>query len=152
MNRKKLAELQDGVIVDDDVKAADGSIVVTRGTVLSTAVRRKLSKANIVTIAVTEESAALADLIAEVDEERPLEKRTSTRTRFIPRDLSGKATTSRRKSTTRVGKKKPRSKTTVTQQRLLRIATMFTEYRDDELMRELCRLAIKSAKEGWVGG
>lgn len=152
MNRKRLAELQDGVIVDDDVKAADGSIVVTRGTVLSTAVRRKLSKANIVTIAVTEESAALADLIAEVDEERPLEKRTSTRTRFIPRDLNSKATTSRRKSTTRVGKKKPASKTTVTQQRLLRIAAMFTEYRDDELMRELCRLAIKSAKEGWVGG
>jgi hypothetical protein len=153
MNRKRLTELQDGVIVKDDVKAVDGSIVVASGTVLSAAVRRKLRKANIVTIAVTEESAGLADLIAEVDEERPPERRISSRTRFMPRDLDGTATTSRRKTTSRgTEKKKAASETTLTQQRLLRVAVMFSEYRDDELMRELCRLAIKSAKEGWVGG
>ena len=31
---------------------------------------------------------------------------------------------------------------------LLRIAHMFAPYRDNDLMRELCRLAIKCAQEG----
>ena len=37
-----------------------------------------------------------------------------------------------------------------TQERLLRIAHMFSEHREDELMRELCRLAIKCAQERWT--
>ena len=31
---------------------------------------------------------------------------------------------------------------------LLRIAHMFSPYRDNDLMRDLCRLAIKCAQEG----
>ncbi len=33
------------------------------------------------------------------------------------------------------------------QDSLIRIAHMFAEFRDDPLMRELCRLAIKSVQE-----
>ena len=36
------------------------------------------------------------------------------------------------------------------QERFLRIARMFEEYREDEIMRELCRLAIKCAQERWI--
>ncbi len=154
MNRKRLTELQDGVIVDDDVRSADGSILVARGTVLTASVRKKLRKANIVTIAVTVESAGLADLIAEVDGERSPGKRSASRTtRYAPRDLDGRPSLSGRKESRSEEKtKKPASQTTLTQQRLLRVAVMFSDYKEDELMRELCRLAIRSAKEGWVGG
>lgn len=38
------------------------------------------------------------------------------------------------------------------QRNLMRIAHMFGEYRDDRLMREMCRLAIKFAQEGLIGG
>ena len=37
------------------------------------------------------------------------------------------------------------------QGRLVLLAQMFGEYRSDNLMRELCRLAIKCAREGLVG-
>ena len=37
--------------------------------------------------------------------------------------------------------------TVVVQENLLRLAKMFQPYRDDELMRELCRLAIKCVQE-----
>ncbi len=37
-----------------------------------------------------------------------------------------------------------------TQERLIRIAHMFGEHREDRLMRELCRLAIKCAQERWT--
>ncbi len=33
------------------------------------------------------------------------------------------------------------------QDSLLRIAHMFSQFRDDPIMRELCRLAIKTAQE-----
>lgn len=33
----------------------------------------------------------------------------------------------------------------------LRIAHMFSPYREDPIMRELCRLAVKSVREGWIG-
>jgi hypothetical protein len=36
------------------------------------------------------------------------------------------------------------------QRELLVIAHMFVEYRDDPIMRELCRLAVKCAQEGLI--
>ncbi len=33
---------------------------------------------------------------------------------------------------------------------LMRIAHMFVGYRDDPVMRELCRLAVKCAQEQWI--
>lgn len=33
---------------------------------------------------------------------------------------------------------------------LRRVARMFLPYRDDALMRELCRLAVRSVQEGWT--
>lgn len=36
--------------------------------------------------------------------------------------------------------------------RLLRLAHMFDPHRDNPLMRELCRLAIKCAREGLTHG
>lgn len=38
------------------------------------------------------------------------------------------------------------------EQELLRVAEMFSPHREDPLMRELCRLAVKCAQEGWIGG
>ena len=37
--------------------------------------------------------------------------------------------------------------TVVVQARLMKLARMFNEYREDPMMRELCRLAIKCAQE-----
>ncbi len=33
---------------------------------------------------------------------------------------------------------------------LMRLARMFVAYRDDPVMRELCRLAVKCAQEQWI--
>ncbi|MCD8350999.1 MAG: hypothetical protein LUC93_10360 [Planctomycetaceae bacterium] len=44
------------------------------------------------------------------------------------------------------------SYTPQTQKDLRRIAHMFSTHRDDPLMREICRLAIKCAQEGWIRG
>lgn len=35
---------------------------------------------------------------------------------------------------------------------LLRVANMFIPHRNDPVMRELCRLAVKCVREGWIGG
>ncbi len=37
-----------------------------------------------------------------------------------------------------------------TQDELMRLARMFVAYRDDPIMRELCRLAVKCAQEQWI--
>lgn len=37
-----------------------------------------------------------------------------------------------------------------TEEDLRRIARMFLPYRDDPLMRELCRLAVRAIQEGWI--
>lgn len=34
--------------------------------------------------------------------------------------------------------------------KLLRIAQMFAPYREDPLMRDLCRLAVTCAREEWI--
>lgn len=44
-------------------------------------------------------------------------------------------------------KGKGNSDSVIIQGHLVKIAHMFNDYRDDPLMRELCRLAIKCAKE-----
>jgi hypothetical protein len=36
------------------------------------------------------------------------------------------------------------------EERLLRVARMFSQHRDSDLMRELCLLAVKCAREGLV--
>lgn len=41
----------------------------------------------------------------------------------------------------------PAKSDTQVQRELLVIARMFVEYRDDPIMRELCRLAVKCAQE-----
>jgi flagellar biosynthesis regulator FlbT len=38
------------------------------------------------------------------------------------------------------------------QRNLRRIAHMFAGFRDDEIMRELCRLAVKGARERLISG
>ena len=45
----------------------------------------------------------------------------------------------------RIGSKKP--DTVVMHERLAVLAHMFAQYRDDKIMRELCRLAIVCAQE-----
>lgn len=40
----------------------------------------------------------------------------------------------------------------VAKARLMKLAGMFGEHKNDQLMRELLRLAIKCAQEGWIGG
>lgn len=44
------------------------------------------------------------------------------------------------------------SHTPQTQKDLRRIAHMFSAYRDDPVMREICRFAIKCAQERWIRG
>ncbi len=114
----------DGMVLQKDA-AIDGKTVLPAGTVLEKDTIRRLTAAGIHQVVVTEESYGLASMFAE-----PLPPKTSA----IPK----------RKMTQR----KPVSEDSIViQANLMRLAHMFEPYRDDALMRELLRLAIRSAQE-----
>ncbi len=114
----------DGMVLQKDA-VIDGKTVLPAGTVLEKHTIRQLAAAGIHQVAVTDESYGLASMFAE-----PSPPKTSV----IPKR--------------RVTQQKPVSADSMAiQANLLRLAHMFEPYREDALMRELLRLAIRSAQE-----
>lgn len=125
MPRMALDSLKDGMVLSRDVARRDGTVLVPAGAVLNRGHRALLAAQGVPAVEVTPESAGLAELLFG-DEAQP--------------DKPAKPA---------AGYAGPAAD--VVQTRLVRLARMFAEYKSDPLMREVCRLAIKCAKEGLIG-
>ncbi len=121
-----IKSLIDGTVLAKDAWTPEVGVVVPAGTVVSRDVVKRLAAAGIMKAEVTEESHGLASM--------------------LPDGAAKPAATG--ESDVTESKRKPfAADTTQVQANLIRVARMFHEFRDDPLMRELCRLAIKCAQE-----
>lgn len=116
-----VSQLGDGMVLAQDVFDAGGALLFGAGIVITEKHRVLLAMRKIAKVRVTEESYALSELA------NPAPAGGG--------DGSGHAVA---------------PDTAIIQNRLLRLAYMFNEHKNDPLMRELCRLAIKCTQEGIV--
>lgn len=143
MIKLPLDELKDGMVLAADVLDPERKVLASEGDVVDGRVRARLERAGVRKAAVTDESAGLAELIHETERER---ERAGIATRSITKKRTQGAAP--RKTGKKTGATP--SDSVLLQERLVRVARMFNDHRDDPLMRELCRLSIKYAKEGLV--
>lgn len=117
MREISLGDVQDGMILARDAVDPFGNQVLPVGTVINAQVRSRLKMGRVAKVFVS-------------DSRRP------TGVGIAPGGLAGESEDDPSKSDS-----------VIVQESLLRLARMFNEHRENPLMRELCRLAIKSAQE-----
>lgn len=123
-----------GMVVAADVVDREGNKLMDAGAVIEAKTAARLASRGVTRVRVTDESYGLSAMVAAVEEDGRVEGgtgRIEKQSAIEPEEVS------------RLSK----PDTSIVQERLLRLAHMFNEYRDDQLMRELCRLAIKCAQE-----
>lgn len=138
-----VASLMDGMVLGKDVVDADRAVLIPAGSVLSRKHRAVLGSAGISSVEITEESAGLADLLLDsgLDARRP-EKSDGAPLR--EEEGAGRPSGGAHPAKT------ASADAGLVQRRLEMLAHMFGEHKDDPIMRRLCRLAIKSVREGLI--
>lgn len=148
MPRIKVSELKDGMVLDSDVPGKDGKTLIPAGSVVSGKHQVVLKAAQVRYVDITDESAALAEMLYQEDYDLAVTARRTASGRYHVVRAEPKASAGAADDAD--GKNDP-ADTVVVQRRLVMLASMFGEYRDDPVMRQLCRLAITCAKEGLIG-
>ena len=116
-----VSQLGDGMVLAQDVFDAGGALLFGSGIAITEKHRVLLAMRKIDKVRITEESYALSELAN-------------------PAPNAGEGGSGHAVA----------PDTAIIQNRLLRLAYMFNEHKNDPLMRELCRLAIKCTQEGIV--
>lgn len=118
----RTTSLEDGMILSKDALDGAGRVVLRAGTAVDRAARNKLLVCGIQKVAVRGDTGV----------RQPNGKPSDV---VVDPDALPK-----------------KSETALVQESLLKIAHMFNDHRDDRVMRELCRLAIKCAQERLISG
>lgn len=114
----RITSLEDGMVLAKDAMDDRGNVVLRAGAVVNKAARDRLFLSRV--------------------------RKVTVRGDTNVRKAANGATTIIGPNPDELPKK---SETAIIQENLLKVAHMFNDYRDDRLMRELCRLAIKCAQE-----
>ncbi len=167
MVRMHLTELKNGMVLDRDLCGLDGHTLLPAGAVLDDKKKSAIASAGIEYAHITEESAGLAALLFDESLEKAAKKRSQTAVKIAGDsgrpaartapggEQNGKKATPASAFFSGRGKAGGGESAPVPPDlplHLKRIADMFSAYKSDEIMRNLCRLAIKCAKEGIVSG
>lgn len=123
MPTMRTSMLTGGMVLARDALGPDGSVVLRAGAVVDDEILSILTERRVRQVEVTQDSFDRA--FPGASGEKPSPSDTGM---MRPPEMAKAATS-------------------IVQARLVRIAHMFAEHRDDPLMRELCRLAIKCAQE-----
>lgn len=150
MSRVDVDNLMDGMVLGQDVLDPDRGVLIPAGSVLSQKHRVVLASARIPFVEITDESAGLAELLFDAGPRtRRLEKESLPVVPIRderPKPASRGGTSAKARQARSAG-----ADAALVQRRLVMLAHMFGEFKDDPIMRKLCRLAIKCAKEGLIG-
>ena len=114
----RITSLEDGMILAKDATDDSGAVIFRAGTVVNRDIRNRLAMSDVRRVTVRGETK-------------------------IVRAANGATTI----VAPRPAETPQKTETAIIQEDLLKVAHMFNDYREDRLMRELCRLAIKCAQE-----